>query len=389
MSFRSMPFRVQFATILFVGLSIYYIPIDHRNGLGPIHISLFAVAGIFLFWKAFKVTRALLIGVVYLLVQYISAIFHPESMRWSTYVYSCMLVFTFVCFYNLLYVYKVFSIDYFIKLAKWTMMLFFVCCIMQQICLLLGFRLVPILNLCQRLGRGIGCNSLSLEPSMFGRYMLVFYYAYIKCCEYKRGEGPFSLKELFNKEHRWVSVRFLWMMLTMGSGTAFVCLLMLSLYFVRFNNWFYVIPLLIGLYIALPYINNKNLRRATTAITLVTTLDTNAVVEEDKSAAFRLAPVINTINADYSDPDFWFGKGVDSGLRVYMFDRTLCDDYGFLFLLLSYFFSLACAYRLCSLAALFLFAGVAGGAGTNIQYAWTLMIVMSCVKYFYEECHES
>ena len=31
-----------------------------------------------------------------------------------------------------------------------------------------------------------------------------------------------------------------------------------------------------------------------------------------------------------------------------------------------------------------MFAGVGGGAGNNIQYLWALMMVMTCVKYFYE-----
>ena len=36
------------------------------------------------------------------------------------------------------------------------------------------------------------------------------------------------------------------------------------------------------------------------------------------------------------------------------------------------------------LAVIFLFAGVAGGAGGNIQYGWTLMMILTCVKYFQE-----
>ena len=31
-----------------------------------------------------------------------------------------------------------------------------------------------------------------------------------------------------------------------------------------------------------------------------------------------------------------------------------------------------------------MFAGVGGSMGTNIQYAWELAMVMTCVKYFYE-----
>ena len=31
-----------------------------------------------------------------------------------------------------------------------------------------------------------------------------------------------------------------------------------------------------------------------------------------------------------------------------------------------------------------MFAGVSGSTGSNIYYAWALMMVMTCVKYFHE-----
>lgn len=37
-----------------------------------------------------------------------------------------------------------------------------------------------------------------------------------------------------------------------------------------------------------------------------------------------------------------------------------------------------------SLATLFMFAGIGGSIGGNIQYAWELAMVMTCVRYFYE-----
>ena len=32
--------------------------------------------------------------------------------------------------------------------------------------------------------------------------------------------------------------------------------------------------------------------------------------------------------------------------------------------------------------------GLAGGAGTNIHYNWWLMMVMTCIRYFYETREE-
>ena len=276
------------------------------------------------------------------------------------------------------------------------MMLYFVVCIIQQLFLLAGFSYLPAINLWKVLDRGIGCNSLAVEPSSFGRFMLVFYYAYVKCNEYKRDEGPFTISELFSGEHKWVSIRFLWMMLTMGSGTAFVCLILFSLYFVRKHNWYYVLPLLIVSYALLQASGVEHLDRATSVINATTTLNKEAVQAADGSAAARISPIINSLNADFSKKETWLGYGIDYSRNEQGFvkqTQTLFDDYGFIFYLIALTFAFNCAYRYFSLATLFMFAGVGGSFGNNIQYAWELAMVMTCVRYFYEnrynpEIHE-
>ena len=342
------------------------------------------VSSIFvLLFYSFKASKALIIGVIYLIYQYISASFHPESFRWSTYIYSILLVLTYASFYNLVFIEKVFKIDHFIRICKWFMMLYFVVCIIQQVLTILGIGYFPLLNMMQNLDRGLGCQSLSMEPSTFGRFMLVFYYAYVKCSEYKRDEGPFTLSELFSGEHKWVTIRFLWMMLTMGSGTAYVCLILFSLYFVRWHNWYYVIPTLIICYGLIQASGIEALDRATSTIEATTTLDKETVMQTDGSASARITPVLNSLTADYSKKETWLGYGIDSGITN-KYNRTLFHDYGFIFYIITMLLNFTCGYKFYSLATIFLFAGVGGGSGGNIQYAWALMMVMTCVKYFYK-----
>ena len=62
----------------------------------------------------------------------------------------------------------------------------------------------------------------------------------------------------------------------------------------------------------------------------------------------------------------------------------LSYDYGFIFYIISLIFTFTCAYKFWSLGCIFMFAGVGGGFGSNIQYAWELAMVMTCVRYFYE-----
>lgn len=360
-------------------------PIDSFAMNAPIKIALMLSSIIVLLFYSFKASKALIWGIIYLVFQYAVASFHPETFRWSTYIYSILLVVTFVCLYNLVWIEKVFTIDHFIKICKWFMMLYFIVCIIQQVLTLAGIGYLPLLNMMQVLDRGIGCQSLAAEPSHFGRFMLVFYYAYVKCQEYKRDAGPFSLKELFEGEHKWVTIRFLWMMLTMGSGTAFVCLILFSLYFVRWHNWYYVVPILCISYALIQASGFEQLDRATSVVNATATFNKEAIQEADGSGASRISPLINSLNADFSKKETWFGHGIDySNGRFFTQTGTLFDDYGLVFYIISLTFAFTCAYRFSSLATLFMFAGVGGGMGSNIQYLWELAMVMTCVRYFYE-----
>lgn len=377
----------KFATIFIILFGIYYRPIDWVAQDAPIKNALMVISIGILFTYTFKMSKALVLGFSYLSIQLFTASFHPETFRSSTIIYSIMLTLSYVSFYNMVTIEKVFTIEHFIKICKWMMMTYFVVCIIQQVFLLAGISVFPEINLWKNLGRGIGCNSLSFEPSSFARFMLVFYYAYIKCCEYKRGEGPFTLKELFSGEHKWVTIRFLWMMTTMGSGTAFVCLILLSLYFVNKNNWHYTIPTLIMLYALIQASGFEHLDRATGVMNNFAMLDKEGAQEADGSGASRVSPLLNSLNADFTKFETWFGHGIDYAINHNLIKKqeaTLFDDYGFIFYLLSLILNFSCAYSFWSLGTIFMFAGVGGGSGGNIQYAWELMMVMTCVKYFYE-----
>ena len=376
-----------FATIFIVLFGIYYIPLDTPSGFGPIKLSLMFGAVIVLLLWSFKVSKAMVIGTIYLLYQYCSASMHPDTFRWSTLLFSSGLVYSYVCLYNLIYIEKVFTIDYFLKIIKGMMLVYFIVCIIQQLFLIIGISYFPLINLWKILERGIGCNSLSMEPSTFARSMLVFYYAYVKCNEYKRGEGSFRLKELFSEEHKWVTIRFLWMMCTMGSGTAFVCLIAFALYFVRRHNFYYIIPILIAIYSLLPLLHFEQLDRALAISHALPTLDQEIVEDADGSGASRISPILNSFHADFSKGETWFGYGIDYAVNHNLIldqKATLFDDYGFIFYIITLCFNFSCAYRFFSLATVFMFMGVGGTSGGNIHYLWELMIIMTCVRYFYE-----
>lgn len=378
----------RYASILIVMMVITWLPLEGRVGFGIIKLGCLISGVLVLMIWAFRFSKAMFMGLIYVGWQLFVSSLHPESFRFGTIGFSIGLVFTYVCFYNLLYEKHVFTIHHFLKLARWVMMAFFIFCVLQQLSLMAGITVNPAINLIQEFDRGIGCNSLSMEPSTFARTMLVFYYAWLKCTEYLRGEGPLGIKDIFNKDNFWVTTRFLWMMCTMGSGTAFVCLIALSLYFVRKNNWYYMIPLMAVVYFGvLPNIEDEQLERATSTIEATSTLDQETVEANDGSAGSRISPMLNSLNADFTDFDTWFGHGIDYTVNHNMVIKqtaTLFDDYGLIFYIISLVFNFTCAYRFFSLGCIFMFMGIAGGAGTNIHYTWTLMMVMTCIRYFYD-----
>lgn len=382
MQFSSQPFLTKYCTVFLFMYSMFYIPLDGM-GISLIKVGLMVISMIMMFFCSLKASKALIIGCLYLITQYLVAQFHPTSFRWSTLIYSFLLVFCYISFYNFVCIEKVFKIEYFIKFLKLYITVFFVVCVIQQIFIVAGVQTFKLINLCYSLDRGLWSNSLAIEPSHFARYMLVAYYAYVKCQEYKRDEGPFTLRELFSGEHKRVSIMFLWMMLTMGSGTAYVCLILFSLYFVRWHNWYYVIPTLIICYGIIQESGIEALDRATSTIEATATFERENIQEADGSAYVRIAPLINSLTADFTKKETWFGYGIDSSLAD-IYNRTIFHDYGFIFYIISLLMCFTCAYNFWSLGTIFMFAGVGGGAGGNVQYLWALMMVMTCVKYFYK-----
>ena len=372
----------QFTTVFIILFCTYYIPIDGLGGVCMSKVMCMVCILLPFLLYSFKASKALIIGCIYLIWQFIVADFHLETFRWSTIMYSALFIFSYTAFYNLINIEKVFTIDLFIKICKWIIIAYFIVCIIQQSFIIIGIKNFLAINL-YSLDRGLGCSSLCREPSTFGRFMLVFYYAYVKCNEYKRDEGPFTLRELFSSEHKWISIMFLWMMLTMGSGTAYVCLILFSLYFVRWHNWYYVIPVLTICYGLIQASGIEALDRATSTIEATTTLDKDVVMETDGSASARITPLLNTLSADYTKTGTWFGYGIDAGIAD-KYNRTIFHDYGLIFYIITLLLCFTCAYNFWSLGTIFMFAGVGGGAGGNIQYAWALMMVMTCVKYFYK-----
>ncbi|MCQ2377704.1 MAG: hypothetical protein MJ016_00635 [Victivallaceae bacterium] len=385
------PFLTKWGTFFLVAFGIYYMPIEGGAGFGPIHFFLM-VAATGMMLATITLSRALMVGILYLgwqlFVSYWNSDF-ARPIRWDTLFFSIGLTCTYIGFYNLIFRHRIFTLEHFIKILKFLIWAYFIVCVLQQVVVATG-RTLPVINLTYNLQRGLGCNSLALEPSHFARIMLVCFYCFVKCMEYRRKRGRFSVKELFcDKELRRVTIPWLWMMCTMGSATAYCCLIVFSLYFVTGKNFVYMLPAVAGLFIFMDNLDAEQFEQAHRATsTINATISGNPDEIKGKAGSSRIAPLLNSLQVDFSDMDTWLGLGIDYAKdnNLIVSERaTLFDDYGLIFYLIGMTFNFLCAYRFKSLGSIFMLLALAGGTGTNIHYAWELMMVMTCENYFFWE----
>ncbi|MFI3294749.1 MAG: hypothetical protein R3Y19_01880 [Rikenellaceae bacterium] len=206
--------------------------------------------------------------------------------------------------------------------------------------------------------------------------------------ETKWGKENITLQSLY-VENRWVIIAFLWTMMTMGSGTAYIGLAVISLYFVKRQFLVWSIPLLVIIYISIPYIDFEPLQRAKATFEAALTLDQSTVIQTDGSAAVRVVPIINTLTElDLTDIDTWFGNGVDSGRMagLYARERTIggITEYGLISYIIAIVFIFNCCIRrFFSLEFLIFFLLLGGGIG-NIAYIWGCIMLMTTARYFTE-----
>ena len=373
------------ATIYLVTMCTQFVAIE-GYGVSPLKVALMGIAPLLLVFKVPYMTRATIWCSLYMAVVLFCA-YQQNYVRFSTIGYLGMFLITYVVFYNLLYKKQAFDLLYFIRLLRFMILAYAVCLLAQQACMLVGIRNLPFINLYNQYYLAINkLPTWNLEPSHTARVLGVLYYAYLKCCEIVE-EEKLSLKRIFEPFHRWVTIGYLYTMTTMGSGTAFIVLMIQAMYFVQAKRLWYVVPVFMGLYFTLPLLNIKQLDRAVNVINATLTLDVEEVRKTDGSAASRINPIFNTLNMDLSKKESWLGKGTYSKeemINVYQAQQGKMgniDQYGLLGFIFSWILVLVCCFKYNSLAMLMFLAGVGGGVG-NVAYGWGCLMLFTTIRYF-------
>lgn len=376
------------ATTMLVLFNIMFVPIE-QGPFSPVKIVFMGICPLIFIAKKPIVTKALILCALYWMVCYLLSLLKGE-IRFSTLGFLGMHFILFVNFYTFL-VRETFSLDYFTKVLRFLIIAYGMVFIGQQLCLLVGLRFMPLLNLQNQFYLSLTkLPALSLEPSHTARILAFAILGYWRCMEIRLGK-KLSIKALFSAEHKVITILFLWTMLLMGSGTAFVAMGCLSLYFVTRTTAIYIVPLMLGLFFLGQFFELKQMDRAVSMAQAVTTGDVEEVYETDGSGAARVIPVLNAFTkTDLAKCETWIGKK-SMEIDTYAWarkDRFIYEQYGLIAYVISLVFIYSCVIRRIFSVETLMFIILLGCSLANVYYIWGCFMILASVKYFQENYTE-
>ncbi len=319
---------------------------------------------------------------------------HPESMRWSTVMYSWMFGITFLAYKQLLTL-RIFTVKNYMQLLKYLIYAYFVVLLIQQFCVLTG---LPIFNLSNYdPATPWKLNSLAAEPSHSARIVALLMYCYITIKEIVTNK-KYNFK-LNLKEDKWLWIAFLWTMLTMGSGTAFLFIVIIFSKFLSIKNIIYLMLLFSIIFVLINILGIHSFERTYKVFMAVLTLDVDTIIHVDLSAAIRIVPMLilaTMVNiVTFND---WFGHGIDyvgtfmdqlvpavpegfsaGGMLV------IWMEYGFLSFILFVIFSFTTTYRKGDYLTILFWFLLVFMYGVNGQIIWLAIILLYTNKFFYSK----
>ena len=270
--------------------------------IGVMALSPFIIVRYHRFYRSYIWLLLFMISIVL-----IPLIHQPTSMRWSTVMYTFMFGLTFIAYVQLLHQ-KTFTVENYLKLLKYLIYAYFVVLLIQQFCVLTG---LPIFNLSNyNPANPWKLNSLAPEPSHSARIVALLMYSYISVKEVvvKKVHDIY----LNTKEDKWIWISFLWTMVTMGSGTAFLFIAIVLLKFVQVKKILVLFTILGAIVFLTNIMGITSFERTYNVFMATITLDVPLILEADHSAAMRIVPMLILIEMfDFNTLNFWFGYGID------------------------------------------------------------------------------
>lgn len=380
---KSKPFNYTFGTILFFIMSIQYVPIEGMT-VSPVKVSMMMLSLLVFFNKVPFLSKAFWYCIIYWIVCFSVALMH-HYFRFSTLAYLALFLTTYIVFYNIVNL-GTFELKQFKQLLRILILSYFTILCIQQIFVCIGLNSLSFINL--------HTNSiinklpaLACEPSHTARIITAAMLGYIRCLELEQ-KCKINIKFLFNPENRIVTIGFLWLILTMGSGTGLIATGILCLYFLNLRNVFIILPSISILLFILNYFENAQLERVLNILTVLLNEGNNTdILLTDSSASTRIVPLLNTLKINLNDITSWIGEGTMSEyVKNSWADMTqktpVIEQYGLLGLFASLILFYKCAVRnFFSIETLY-FIFIALLTLANGYVTWSMMYIFTAIRYF-------
>ncbi len=139
--------------------------------------------------------------------------------------------------------------------------------------------------------------------------------------------------------------------------------------------------------VVLPHIDYLPLQRAVVTLKATMTLDHDAVIAADISAADRVIPIINTLTEmDMSRCETWLGYGVEVGKEFGNLGKLRMvggiTNYGLVSYILSLVFVFGCMIRRFISIESVLFFVTLGAGLYNVSFYWGVLMLFAVTRYF-------
>jgi len=361
------------------------------NGLLLLLMLLSPVIVLFFLLKGFRLYRYEILLLIFLLtIFFFPLLMYSESLRWSTILYSTMFCVLFMAYIRLQKHSGLTTIQY-LKLLKFLIYAYFVVLLIQQFCVLTGLPIFWI-NAYNPL-EPWKLNSLNMEPSWSARMVPLLMYSFITIKEITLNRRYNLKKDLKTDKYIWIA--FLYTMVTMGSGTAFLFIPIVLLKFIRGRDIVVLVTLILILWFAAQQISPQTMKRTTDTFWATLTLNENKIIEADASAACRIVPVIILAkNVGLTTLDDWFGHGIDSTDKLLFHIMPAMGnisvgggifqvwyEYGFFSFIVFVLFSFFTCYKKDDFLSVIFWFFLVFMYGVNSQTVWICIILLYTNKF--------
>lgn len=238
-------------------------------------------------------------------------LFHYETYRISTILFTCMFCLNTMSFARVLRHNAEYNIFDFYSLLKMLIYAYCIVLMIQQICVLTG---LPIFNISNYNPQDPWkLNSLMSEPSHSARIVPLLMYLFI-LCQISMFDIR-KLKDSYNQDTK-VWFAFMWCILTMGSATGILFLLIIISKFVNVSKFGPSLVVVgVSIFILSCFSEVKSVHRLTNIVSATVTLNAEKIIDADHSASFRIVPTIQGFKAIDFDINLFVGHGVDADTR--------------------------------------------------------------------------